>query len=353
MINEETLENILSLQFLSNTVLEYLTALGAFIILILVFKVFHDVILKKLGKLAEKTKNDLDETFIKIVKRLRPPFYLFLAFYFALFFLEIQDFVWQILTVALVIWVVYQVAIASNILVDFAVSKYVKREDNEGTRGAIKLIGKITKGVLWVIAALFVLSNLGVNVTSVMAGLGIGGIAIALALQNILSDLFSSFSIYFDKPFIPGDFIIVGDDMGVVEYIGIKTTRLRALQGEEIVISNQELTTARVHNFKKMKERRITFSFGVVYGTPNEKIKKIPEIVKKIVDPIDLTRFDRAHFHNFGDSSLDFEVVYYTESPDFVTYMNVQQEIHLGIKEALEKEGVEMAFPTQTLYLKK
>ncbi len=350
--------NFLSVEFLNfslggNTIAEYIFAVFVFAVLLAVFAVFNKFILAKLEKLAQKTKTDLDETFILIIRKLRPPFYAFLAFYLSLWFIEVQAQVWRILTIILVVWVVYQIVVASGILVDYAVKKYSKKEKTEGSKGAINLIGKIAKGVLWVIAALFVLSNLGVNVTSVMAGLGIGGIAVALALQNILSDLFSSFAIYFDKPFVPGDFIIVGSDMGVVEHIGIKTTRLRALQGEEIVISNQELTNARIHNFKKMKERRVTFSFGVLYETPNEKLEKIPGLIKEIIDSINLTRFDRAHFHRFADSSLDFEVVYYTESPDFNAYMDVQQEIHLRIKSALEREGVSMAYPTRTVYLKK
>ncbi len=345
--------DILNFKLGESLVSDYLLAAAVFLILLAVFSVFNKFILKWLEKLALKTKTDLDETFISIVKKLRPPFYFFLAFYFALWFIEVQELLWKFLTVVLVVWVVYQAALASNILVDYAVRKFTRKEKTEGTKGAIKLIGKISKGVLWVIAVLFVLSNLGVNVTSLMAGLGIGGIAIALALQSVLSDLFSSFSIHFDKPFVPGDFIIVGSDMGVVEHIGIKTTRLRALQGEEIVISNQELTSARIHNFKKMKERRVTFSFGVVYGTPNDKLEKIPNFIKEIIDSIDLTRFDRAHFHKFGDSSLDFEVVYYTQSPDFNAYMNVQQEIHLRLKAILEKEKIEIAFPTRTVHLVK
>jgi len=341
----------LNYSFFGNSVSEYLTAFLAFIFLFSVFAVFNKFILVWLSKISRKTKTDLDDTFIQIVSNLKPPFYAFLAFYFALRFIEIQGFIQGILTAVLVIWIVYQIAIASNILVDYAVKKYSKKEKTDGTKGAINLIGKIAKGVLWTIAGLFILSNLGVNITSLVAGLGIGGIAVALALQNILSDLFSSFSIYFDKPFVPGDFIVVGDDMGVVEHIGIKTTRLRALQGEELVISNKELTSARIHNFKNLKERRVTFSFGVTYDTSNEKLRKITEIIKNIIEPTELARFDRVHFHNFGDSSLDFEVVYYTQTSDFNKYKDIHQEIILKIKEELEKEKISMAFPTRTIYL--
>lgn len=336
-----------------NTGGDFLRVVVVFFLLLIVFKIFHSIILNRLAKFARRTKTDLDETFIEILRKLRPPFYAFLAFFIALRSIIIPPVADKVLLAILLIWVGYQAVISLGVLVDYAVDKRSKKEDDSGTKSALTLIGKIAKGVLWVIAVLFVFSNLGVNVTSLMAGLGIGGVAVALALQNVLSDLFSSFSIYFDKPFVPGDFIVVGDDMGVVEYVGIKTTRLRALRGEEIVISNQELTSARVHNFKKLSERRIVFSFGVTYDTSDKSLRKIPEIVKDIVESVDLAKFDRAHFHNFGDSSLDFEVVYYIKSSDYNDYMNVQQEINLKLKEALEKIKVDMAFPTRTIYMQK
>jgi len=211
----------------------------------------------------------------------------------------------------------------------------------------------IIKIILWIIGLLLILSNLGINITSLVAGLGIGGIAIALALQNILSDLFSSFAIYFDKPFKVGDFIIIGKDMGTVEQIGIKTTRLRALQGEQIVISNQELTSARIQNFKKLSERRVAFELGVVYGTPDDKMKKIPELIEKIIKETKDTRFDRSHFKSFGDFALIFETVYYITSGEYLDYMNAQQEIGLKIKEKFSTEEIEFAYPTQTLFLNK
>lgn len=339
--------------FYGNTVSEYIFAVLVFFALLLAFAFLNKVILNRLEKLAQRTKTDLDETFISIIRGLKPPFYGFLAFYFALWFIEIPEPAWKALTVVLVIWVVYQSMVAASVLVDYAVKRYTRKEENSGTISAVKLIGKISKGVLWVVAGLFVLSNLGVNITSLVAGLGIGGVAVALALQNILSDLFSSFAIYFDKPFVPGDFIIVGDKMGVVEYIGIKTTRLRALQGEEIVISNQELTNAQIQNFKKMSERRVVINFGVTYETPDNKIKKINGIIEKIIEDTSNARFDRVHFKNFGDSALGFEVVYYVESGDYNEYMNVNQEIHFAILEKFRKEKISMAYPTQTIFIEK
>lgn len=206
---------------------------------------------------------------------------------------------------------------------------------------------------LWVFAGLIVLSNLGFNISSLIAGLGIGGIAVAFALQNILTDIFSSFSIFLDKPFKAGDFIVVGNDMGVVEKIGIKTTRLKTLQGEELVVSNKELTSVRVRNFKKLEKRRVVSMLGICYETNSEKLKAIPSIIKDIVSAIDVTEFDRCHFKDYGDFSLNFETVYYINSADYAQYMDAQQAINFRIKEEFEKRSIGFAYPTQTLYIQK
>lgn len=221
---------------------------------------------------------------------------------------------------------------------------------NETAIFGIKLIAKI---LLWAIAILMVLSNWGVNISALAASMGIGGIAIALAAQNILSDLFSSFSIYLDKPFEIGDYIVIGADRGTVQKIGLKTTRIQTLQGEELVVSNQELTTTRVQNFKKMTERRINFSVGVTYDTPTEKLKKIPEILEKIISSESKARFDRVHFASFDDWALRFDAVYYVLSQDYAEYMDMQQVMNFSIKEAFESESIEMAFPTQTIHVVK
>jgi small-conductance mechanosensitive channel len=203
-----------------------------------------------------------------------------------------------------------------------------------------------------------VLSVLNIDLTGIVLGMGVAGIAIALALQNVLGDVFSAFTIYFDKPYEIGDFIIIGGDMGIVKKIGIKSTRLQTLQGEELVVSNNEMISTRIQNFKKMRKRRIVFQFGVTYGTSSEKLKKIPEIIKKIINPKnkklpEVYNLDRVHFREFGDFSLNFEVVYYLKTGDYNKYMDTQQEINFEIKDAFEKEGIEMAFPTQTVLLEK
>lgn len=209
----------------------------------------------------------------------------------------------------------------------------------------------IVKIIIWMIGILFLIDNLGYDITTLVAGLGIGGIAIALAAQTVLGDLFSYLVIFFDKPFENGDFIIVGDKMGTIEHIGIKTTRLRTLGGEQLICSNTDLTNSRVHNYKRMNERRIAFSIGVVYDTPAIKLKNIPILIKQVIEPLKNTRFERAHFQKLGAFSLDFEVVYFILTPDYNMFMDRQQEINVGIIELFKSEEIEFAFPTQTMLL--
>ncbi len=337
-----------------NTMLQYSKALIVFFVLTITFKLIQFFILRRLGKLAQKTKTDIDDTVIKIVRSLRPPFYYFVAFYFATNFLSLSDIAHKITGGILTIWTVYQVIVAIQILIDYILEKrFLGTEEDEGTKAAIRYVSGFVKAILWLLGTLLILSNLGVNVTSLIAGLGIGGIAIAFALQNILGDLFSSFAIYFDKPFQVGDFITVGESAGTVEKIGIKTTRIRSNSGEELVISNQELTSARIKNFKRLKERRSLFTLGVLYDTSPEKLRNIPKIIKDIIESQKDTRFDRVHFKAFADSSLNFEIAFFVLSDDFKEFLNIQQEINLQIVDIFTKEGIGFAYPTQTLYIEK
>jgi len=344
----ETLEIV----FWNNTVSDYLMSLLMLLVFLVIFKIIQSVILKKLADLAQKTPTDIDNTLVEIIRNIRPGFYVFLSLYLAMQNLIISPLAQSVINWILIIWATYLAIMALQRIIDYGFEKKLQGESGNAA-SALRMLSKITKGILWVVGVLFILSNMGVNITSAVAGLGIGGIAVALALQNILSDLFSSFAIYFDKPFEVGDFIIIGDKMGTVERIGIKTTRIRALQGEEVVISNQELTSAQIQNFKKLKERRVVFSFGVTYGTPNEKLEKVPKIVKNIFTKLEGARLDRAHFYRFDDSALTYEVVYYVSTGDFNIYMDTQQEINLALKEAFEKEKISMAFPTRTVHLVK
>ena len=215
----------------------------------------------------------------------------------------------------------------------------------------LKPLRSVSVFVIWIVGLLFLLDNLGFDITTVVAGLGIGGIAVALAAQAVLGDLFSYFVILLDKPFEIGDFLIFGEILGSVEKIGIKTTRIRSLSGELITVSNSDLTSSRLRNYKLMEKRRVVFRIGVVYGTPWDKLQLIPEILREAVEKEELALFDRAHFASYGDWSLIFEVVYNVLSPDYLVYMDIQQRINLAIYGRFESEGVEFAYPTQTVKL--
>jgi len=353
MINNVFFNPVWQNTLFGNTLQKYAISAVVFVFLITGFRLFQGVVLWRLRKIARKTKTELDDVIIKMVEDVRPPLYTLVAFWIAFTFLEVSTFAEGVVTALAIMVIVYQVIRALHVFTDYALDRYARRGGaDHGSVTAVKTLGRAIKGILWVIGALVVLQNIGINVTSLVAGLGIGGVAIALAAQNILGDLFSSFAIVFDKPFAQGDFIIVGEHMGVVEKVGIKTTRLRALQGEEIVISNTELTNSRIQNFRKMKERRVQFSLGVTYDTPKKKLSKIPGIIEEIVKKSKRRRFDRANFKEFGDSALLYEVVYYLKSGDYNEYMDNQQTINLEVVAAFEKEGIEMAYPTRTVYLK-
>jgi small-conductance mechanosensitive channel len=216
------------------------------------------------------------------------------------------------------------------------------------TMAALGFLGRI---LLWSVLLLMALDNVGIEIGPVLTGLGVGGIAVALAVQNVLGDLFASLSIVLDKPFVIGDFIVIDDYKGNIEHIGLKTTRLRSLSGEQLVIGNADLLKSRIRNFKRMQERRILFTLGVVYQTPREIAARIPDILKEVIESADSTRFDRAHFRSFGPSSLDYEVVYYVLVPEYNTYMDIQQKMNLEIMRRFEAEGIEFAYPTQTIYV--
>ena len=211
---------------------------------------------------------------------------------------------------------------------------------------AISFVGRV---LLWTFLVLFMLDNLGVNVTAMVAGLGVGGIAVALAMQNILGDLFASLSIVIDKPFVIGDVITVDSFTGSVEHVGLKTTRLRSSTGEQIIISNSDLLKTRIRNFKRMTERRMLFNFGVVYETSPALLAAIPELLRDIVATVPQARFERAHFKAFGSSALEFEVVYWMTNPDFQLSMDAQQQVNLALLERLQEAGIELSHSAAAL----
>ncbi|MDQ5951258.1 MAG: hypothetical protein QG639_535, partial [Patescibacteria group bacterium] len=324
-----------------NTIEAYILSIGWFIFWSLTLLLIKSIITRKLFQNTEAIT--VQDVILSLLSSISAPLILVISLYIALQTLIIPSLVSRTFFIATVVVVLYQLSIALQIIADYFIK--TKLKDEPATQNAFQSITTIGKFFIAIIGLLFILQNVGVNVTSLIAGLGIGGIAIALAAQNVLGDLFSSFALLFDKPFVPGDFVVVGKDSGVIQKVGIKTTRIKALQGEEIVIPNTELTSARIQNFKRMEERRIAFHVGVTYDTAISKVKKIPSIIQKIIEAEENIRFSRAHFTAFGDSALLFEIVYFVTTSEYELYMNAQQSINLQIMEAFEKEKIEFAFP--------
>jgi len=309
------------------------------------------LLVRRLSQLALKTEAGIYDFIADILAHTKFIFVLILAAYLGFQHLEFEPRPARLITSAAVIALLLQIAVWGNCAIALWLAQYKAQHQDTPSAGATVLLGLIARPVLWSVILLMILDNLGFSITALVAGLGIGGIAVALAMQNILGDIFASISIVMDKPFVIGDFIIVDEHIGTVEYIGIKSTRIRSLSGEHIIISNADLLKSRIRNYKRMQERRIVFHFGITYQTPLEKIKQIPDIVRDIIEAHDKTRFDRAHFKAYGDSSLDFEAVYYVLDPEYTQYMNTQQAINFELFKHFQQNGIEFAYPTQTLYL--
>ncbi len=236
---------------------------------------------------------------------------------------------------------------AIQILVDYLIRRKIRTHSEENSQALLRFVGQVIKLVLWVVGLLFILSNIGINVTSLVAGLGVGGIAVALAAQNILADLFSSIALYFDQPFRVGDFIVIDDIRGTVRHIGIKNTRIKSLNGEEIIIPNRELTADRIKNFRRMEERRVAFDVKITYDTPLEKLQEVPQIIEEVINSVPRTRFSRAHLFKFDDAAFIFRVVFFMTDHGFKTYMDARQEVNFKLLDAFKKAGIAAARPTQ------
>lgn len=341
--------------YFQNEIIDYLTVLAIFILLIIVIKISQGLLIKLLKAWAKKTTTKIDNKFVIAFEQKIKPFLNLLYFsvlYFSIKQLNFNPQIEKFLNVFFIVLLTFFGVRFLLSIITYSVETYwIKKEKDLSKKQVLKGVITILNLVAWSIAIIILLDNLGIKVSALVAGLGIGGIAIALAAQTLLGDFFSYFIIFFDRPFKIGDFIIVGDYLGTVDHIGLKTTRIHSLSGEQIVFSNQDLTNSRVRNYKQMDRRRVAFQFGVIYQTPLEQLKKIPRIVEDIITNIPETSFDRAHFASYGDFSLNFEVVYYVQGSNYNKYMNVQQEINFQLKEAFEKQEIEFAYPTQTVLL--
>lgn len=348
------MKELLNQLFLGNTAKEWLITIAIIAGGLILCRIFQSIVLMRLKIISTRTSTTADDFIVTVIQRSLMPFLYVLSFYAGARNLRMDSRVEDTIHVALLAIVIFFVIRAVIDTISYSFGRIIQRRQGEGAEARqAKGILLLVKIIVWTAGAIFFIDNLGYNITTIITGLGIGGIAIALAAQTVLGDLFSYLVIFFDKPFETGDFIIVGDKMGTVEYIGIKTTRLRALGGEQLIMANSDLTNSRVQNYKRMEKRRIVFSIGVSYDTTSENLNSIPHIVKHIIEGLADVQFDRAHLSAFGEFSLNFEVVYFIQSADYNIYMDRQQEIYLGIAREFGKSGIEFAYPTQKLLLKR
>jgi small-conductance mechanosensitive channel len=343
----------LNSEFLDNPLRSWLIAAAVATIVFAALRIVRSVIVRQLRTLAARTSTDFDTIAVDVLDRTRGFFLLFISLYAGLQVLVLPPPLGRGLQVVGVVVLVLQAGLWGNVLISSLISRRSRQLLEEDAAGAttVTALGFIVRIALWWVLLLVGLSNLGIDITAFIAGFGIGGIAVALAVQNILGDLLASLSIVLDKPFVIGDFIIVGEQLGTVEHVGLKTTRLRSLSGEQLIFSNSDLLNSRIRNFKRMFHRRVVFGFGVTYQTPYDKVARIGGMVRSIIEGLERTRFDRAHFKEYGDFALVYEVVYHVLDPDFNVYMDIQQAINLEIYRQFAEEGISFAYPTQTLYV--
>lgn len=339
--------------FLGNSLVQWAGSTLAFIALVALIRLSNRIISKRMHKFANRTKSSLDDVIADLSDQLSPVLILAISLYGATRFLTLNAQAKQTTQQLLTLAFIFQTGLWLSAIIQAALEGYFKRRggsdpSNLSTMGLLFFAARVA---VWSLALILALDNLGMDITALITGLGVGGVAVALAVQNILGDLFGSISIILDKPFEVGDFIVVGELVGTVERIGIKTTRLRSLSGEQLVVSNSDLLSSRIRNYKRMQERRVVFSIGTTYQTPTAKVKQIPSIIQEIIETQDQVRFDRAHFKSFGDFALIFEIVYYVLSPDYNKHMDIQQNINIDLMARFEQEKIEFAYPTQTILI--
>ncbi len=336
----------------NNTVLRYLIFFGSLLVCLILIGIIGHVVFKHLNKVARKRKPSSNGFLIRNTKRYVMPVAYFTAFYLCTKILVVGTVLQGIINTVTVAFVAVMAALfASSVIVLLFNKFWESRRKDANKELAVKTVSGLLKIIIWAAAVILFLDNVGVKINTLIAGVGIGGIAIAFAAQSILGDIFCFFTIFFDRPFEIGDYIEAGQQMGTVEHIGLKTTRLRALSGEQLIFSNTDLTGSRIKNYKTMEQRRVLFTLGVTYETTPEQLKDIPQLIKDIIIGVPDTAFGRAHFVSFGDYSLKFEIAYYVFGSDYEKYMDIHQEINLRIKEAFEKNGIAFAYPTQTVCL--
>lgn len=345
--------NLLDTFLQPNNLGDTLLVISIFAIIVTLLYLVLGFIKRKLRKLSQHINTRLNYVLIETITATQMILLLPVALYIAVQPIDISPRIEHRILIVVGIGLILQAALWINRLINswLSFTLNARSSDDPASITAMNLIGFVARTAMWAIAVLLILDYLGFNITTLLAGLGIGGVAVALGLQNILGDLFASLSIVLDRPFVVGDFIIIGDQMGTVEYVGLKTTRVRSLSGEQIILANSDLLKSRIHNYKRMQERRVLFRFGVVYQTEPTVLEGIPALVKEIITKVSHTRFDRAHFCGFGDSSLDFEVVYFVLNNDYNNYMDIHQTILFALFRALTTSKIDIAYPTRTVFI--
>ncbi|MBN2366163.1 MAG: mechanosensitive ion channel family protein [Calditrichaeota bacterium] len=341
--------------FYNNTLQQWAIGIGAAVVTFILLRIIKGLLHRRISKMAQKSNTDIDDLVAELIRKIHFLLLLMISLFVGTYFLTLSDKILDIFQVLIILALLLQGGIWGTTVIQWWVNRYKKERMTEDAASVttFSALGLVLKIVVWSIVLLLALDNLGINITALVAGLGVGGIAVALAVQNILGDLFASLSIVLDKPFVIGDFIIIDNYLGSVEHIGLKTTRIRSLGGEQLIFSNSDLLNSRIRNYKRMFERRVVFALGVIYQTPAEKLKKIPGIIRQIIESQENVRFDRAHFKDYGDFSLNFEIVYWVKSPDYNVYMDIQQAINLEIFRQFKENEIEFAYPTQLIYTAK
>jgi small-conductance mechanosensitive channel len=338
--------------FLGNTLQAYGISLFTVAAAVSLIWLFKRLIISRLRALSARTTWTFDDFLVGLLDRNIVPFFFIGTVFLAVQGLHMNPVVRRVTDALLALLLTVMAVRLVLAVVGWSLEQsWKQREKDEGRRQALSLVMTGVQVVAWVVAAIIFLDNMGVKISTLVAGLGIGGVAVALASQALLGDLFSFVTIFFDRPFEIGDFIVVGEFQGTVEHIGVKTTRIRSLSGEQLIFCNTDLTSSRVRNFKRMERRRVLFSIGVTYATSTALAREIPALLRAAIETAPATQFDRAHFRTFGDFALIFEAVYFVLSSDANLAMDIQQEINLNLKEAFEKRGIEFAYPTQTVQL--
>ncbi|HBE72962.1 MAG TPA: mechanosensitive ion channel protein MscS [candidate division Zixibacteria bacterium] len=341
--------------FLGNRVQDYAVSLAMLAGLALLVKLADLIFIARLKAVASRTDNKYDDWLVAALDKRGVPLLYLGAVYLSLRHLALSHLAQRIVNISVGIVLAYLAVRLASMMIERGLAAYGRKKGGKEASPppAMRGLMGFAKFFLWLVAALILLDNVGFKVSALVAGLGIGGLAVAFAAQKVLGDLFSYFSIFFDRPFEIGDFIVVGEFRGTVEHIGLKSTRIRSLSGEQLIFSNTDLTSSRLCNYKRMVNRRVAFKIGVTYQTGAAKVRQIPGIIEKIIRDLPGAVFDRAHFASYGDFSLIFEVVYFVEGGDYLKYMDIQQRINLSLMEAFARKKINFAYPTQTVYVGK